>query len=191
LSDYLLTTPAGVKRFRDMGDGTVAEAVSIAAQIIGDAISVGGNGITIAPTITVQAAAYATGNCIGGKITLPNFLRVAGQTSMIGSATLRTVFANAVEVDALIFRADPTASTFTDKAAAILAAADVSKLVRVIQFNSWLSPVGNPSISQIDNINRLVSLASGVDAYMALVAKGSITFAATTDLSFSIENHRN
>ena len=152
---------------------------------------VSGNGIDIAPAVTVQAAAYAAGNCIGGLLTLPNLLRVAGSTAMLGSAMLKCKIANTVEIDALIFRASPTASTFTDKVAAVLAAADVGKVVRVIQFNSWVSPIGTPSFSQVDAINRLISLSSGVDGQAALIAKGVITFSSTSDLMFALNAHRN
>jgi hypothetical protein len=145
-------------------------------------------GIDLVPTLAVQAAAYSSGHCIGGLLTLSGLAAVAdrGASLMLTSAMLKCKVANVVEIDALIFRSQPSGfSTFIDRNAAVLDPSDMIKVGRVIQFNSWISPVGNCSFSQVDLINRLMSLPSGqVDAYVALIAKGAITFTGTADLSF-------
>lgn len=144
----------------------------------------------VAPTITVQAAAYASGDVIGGLI------EVVGAGGTIGDAiTLQdVVLAARTEitgaVDLVIFDREPTGSTFTENAAYSLAAADAVKVRKVIVLTSW-SDHGTPNTLQTDNLTIPMVLDTNETSFWAvIVARAAITFAGTGDLTAVFHGYR-
>jgi hypothetical protein len=143
-------------------------------------------GITVevqaAPAVT--AAAYSSGQCIGGLITLNGALRADGP----GSGLLQSVAAifnsaQSAEVDVVLFSANPSASTFNDHATASLAAADAAKVIFAGAMTLPIS-IGTPVLYQALNIAKdIVAAAGATMLYAALIARGALTPTATTDLT--------
>jgi hypothetical protein len=161
-----------------LGDGTqYALATSPAGSAVG---TVGGTTVQLAPAVTVTAAAYSAGHCVGGKLTLSNALRTAGKGAILQSLFLRDTSNQKAALELLIFNADPSASTLTDHATAVIHANDVDKIIRRISIAaSDYVTIDSKAFVDLAPGGRVLSAASGVDLYAALIAVGTPTYAAT------------
>lgn len=142
-------------------------------------------GTVITPTITVSASPdYTSGDSLGGKITLPNAVRVTGGLSKLQTITI-TDRANQKPAGTLLFfNADPAAATITDNAAFALST-DVLKVVAS-------HPIVAADFVTIDsvaflcygNINKEMQ-AVGTSLYAAFVITTASNLAATTDIQIA------
>jgi hypothetical protein len=144
--------------------------------------------VTAAPTVTA-ASAYASGNAVGGLITLAAINRQSGASIYVQSVTVASKSAQTAQFDLVFFNANPTASTCTDKTAFSVAAADASKLAGVAHVSDWTaSAVGSVGQMQQPPIGVPVPVTT---LYACLVTRGTPTFTATTDVSvtvFAVQN---
>ena len=140
----------------------------------------------IAPSVTVDTSAYTAGDCIGGKLTLTDAMRVNGGTGILQSLFLLDRSGTqkpALEI--LIFNADPSSSTLTDQAAVSIHANDVGKIIRrmPIAAGDWGLVAGIYMADLSPGSRMLQSAAGSKNLYAAIVATGTPTFTATTNLS--------
>ena len=144
---------------------------------------VGGKTVVSSATLAVTASsAYASGNVIGGKMTFAGFGRVAGGTGLIQMASIHSKSAQTFACDLVLFHTDPTASTFTDKSALAVNAADFDKVLGVVHISDWTS-LGTPSFAEATQLAMAYKVASGqTDIYGVLVARSTPTFGSTSDL---------
>src|SRR5690349_8581215 len=89
----------------------------------------GGYTATIQVVPTVQAAAYSSGNVIGGLLTFAGAARVAAGSGIIQTAMVSFTSGVQPSLDFVFFNASPTGSTITDKTAIAVANADVGKII--------------------------------------------------------------
>lgn len=147
---------------------------------------VAGSSVTVAPTITVNTAVYVIGDSIGGKISLPNAVRVSGGASILYSLLLRDVSNQKPTGTLLFFDSDPSAATTTDHAA-FLFSTDIAKLVGVVPVASgdWVT-INSMGLCPLSNLGRkMKSVATGL--WVVFVAAGTPDFVASTDLSAKFE----
>jgi hypothetical protein len=151
---------------------------------------VGTNEIAIEVTLTVTAASYSAGNCVGGLITIPNAVRIAGESGMLQSVTVNSKSNQTSQFDAVMFNSNPTTSTITDKTNIAVSAADYNKSFGAAHVTDWTN-LGTPSLGQAQNLAMPYVPPSGTTIYAALVARGTPTFASTTDISVTFRMLRN
>lgn len=148
---------------------------------------VGGRTATQTVALTVTAgSAYASGQVIGGKTQFNAMSRVANLTGMLQWASIHAKSAQSSAIDLLIFHADPTASTFTDKQALALNVADFDKLAGIVRITDWTT-LGTPSYGQAGSIG-MPYRATGTSLWVVPVARATPTFASISDLSVSIKS---
>lgn len=142
-----------------------------------------------APTVTAGTA-YASGNVLGSLQNVTGTIR--NNTALSGSiqnvqVMVNTGGANVTSVDLVLFKANPSASTFTDRAALAINAADLSKVAHVIHLTDKTA-IGSGAIFQSADLDRVYKVASGVTQLWAvLVVTGTPTFTATTDVSWAMQ----
>jgi hypothetical protein len=138
---------------------------------------VGPPGFNVASTPTIQNAAYAANNNVGGLLTI-----AAGSlASVLNNVTLSSKSGSVIAKALWLFHTNPSASTFTDKGTFSIAAADVSKIMcQPLQ----LTPQGSngPSTTSVTIANLGLGLLSGGTFYAALAETAADTPASTTDL---------
>lgn len=148
----------------------------------GTPLVIGGTPFMVPGSPTVSSSpAYTSGDCMGGLITLAAVARISGGGGLLSTIYLNCKSLQTLAIDAIFFNANPSASTFTDNAAVAIAAADFDKIVAVAHITDWTA-LGTPSFAQA-TVNKVFKLASGTTAYLALVARGAITLASTSDLT--------
>lgn len=148
---------------------------------------VGGYDKFVSVTPTVQNAAYSTSNAIGGMQSV-SFMRGNGGSGIANNISLWSKGGATTPITLYIFQSNPTGTTCNDKAAFVLGAADISKLIAV------RPPVLTPSASvgttaTVDSVQVPVSTQnneSTTTLYVCPVVGGSgFTPASTSDLVFS------
>ena len=140
-------------------------------------------------SLTVQAAVYAAADVVGGKLTLTNAVRSRsfGIGGVIESVVLRDLAAQTGDYDLVIFNADPSATTFTENGPIDVADADLGKVVGVVKLvaSTHRTAFADSCVYSVGGLN--LSLAgAGSNLYAVLVARGTPTFAATTDVSLEL-----
>ncbi|TPQ49933.1 hypothetical protein C2U72_15930, partial [Prosthecomicrobium hirschii] len=85
-------------------------------------------------------------------------------------------------LDAILFRADPAASTVTDNAAAVVAAADLDKVIGVVSLTR-ITNLGGGTLYEANQLARSIKLAGGQDIWLALVWRGAPTLGSVADLA--------
>lgn len=109
-----------------------------------------------APIIpTIQAAAYAIGNNIGGLQTVPIFTSTSIKTGKLTNIALTMLGTNEPALTLYIFSKNPTLSTFTDKGAFSIHNTDAQFLKKVIT----LTPFLLPGITNAKSVYAEMSLA--------------------------------
>jgi hypothetical protein len=160
----------------------VNAALPAGANIVGSVL-----GRTSAPSVTpavTASSAYTAGNVVGGLLTFTN----AVDAALSGILQRVTVDCKSVQTAGFklyVFAANPSSSTFTDKTAPSIAAADVGKLVDVIALAAPDSGLGTHTLYVADGLaDALVLVASSL--FAVLVTTGTPTFGSTSDISVSL-----
>lgn len=138
--------------------------------------------------VTVEAAAYATGDLIGGKLSLalPDWFATGAAGFLIQSVSVVDQAKQSVALDIVFFNADPSGTTFTENAALDIADADMAKIAGYAQVLSYAAFNDN-SFGQAQNLAiPVATVEDGQTLYAAIVSRGAPTFAATTDVKLRV-----
>lgn len=145
---------------------------------------VGGKTLFPRPTVTVDTAAYAAGDTIGGIITVTNAVRVSGGTGTINQIVLTDLANQKPALEIRFFESSPAAGTYTDNNATVLHATDQAvALGRITVLTSdWLT-TGSIATCTLKNVGLGIKAASGTSVYMVITAGGTSApdYVASTD----------
>ena len=135
--------------------------------------STGGTSIVLLRgSISGQALGYTVGSSIGGLITLSGL--EAGKSYVFQNFLLivsATAYTTAGQIQYVVFDANPTASTFTDNTAQVIAPADNSKIVWLSANTAGTPYVGTgPVIYRSTGSNMGFKADAGGNAYLAIVS---------------------
>lgn len=136
--------------------------------------------VCVSPAVT--ASAYAAGNVVGGKLTLANAFGAVG-SGVLQSIRITFKDVQTAEFDAYEFASNPTGSTWTDKTAPAIVAADVLLAKPPIKLTNNASGLGTHTVYGADAIGRSVATGATSD-YFVLITTGTPTFASTSDVQF-------
>ncbi len=160
------------------GAVTISAALPAGTNAIGQ---VGGKMAVIKDTSVVTAAsAYSAGNAVGAKRTFANALTAVG-TGVLESITLLDRANQSAAMTVIIFDADPSAATITDKSAFVYSTDDLKVLGQINISASDYTTLNSKAVATIRGIGLSLKSA-GTSIYVALVTSGTPTFAATTDV---------
>lgn len=143
---------------------------------------VAGTASVVIPTITVDTAAYAAGDTVGGKITLANAVRISGGSSLLYSIHIFDRSNQKPTGNILIFNANPTAATTTDNAAFVYSTDDFKQITRIPVVAADYATVNSKASAGLVNIGRMVKATTGTSLYAVFVTDGAPDFVAGTDL---------
>jgi hypothetical protein len=138
--------------------------------------------------LTVQAAAYAANDLVGGKLTFTSAVRVSGGSGIIRGIVIGDQAANSAAnsvYDLIFFDSDPSGTTFTENAALDVADADLNKIIAVERFDGV---AGSTLFTNADNqvvylpTEIPIQTSGSTSLFGALIARGAPTYAATTDV---------
>jgi hypothetical protein len=152
--------------------------------------SVGGKCEQWTVTPTLVAAAYATGETLGtdNPCKLVNAVRFKGGSGIIQSITLADKAKQSVGIDLVFFKADPSATTFTDNSALTVADADLLNIVGVVSLTAAdYYAFADNSVAFKGGLGIAFNAGSADSAlWVAFVSRGAYTAAAVADLQATI-----
>lgn len=144
-------------------------------------VRVGGNTPLITPAITVDTNVYASGDCLGGKITLPNAVGAAG-TGIWQSLMILDRSNQKPTGVIFIFDSDPTVATLTDNSPISLSTDDLKvRAVLPVSASDYVT-VSTKAYANIRGIGAVVKAASGTSLYAAFALTSAPDFVLGTDL---------
>jgi hypothetical protein len=137
--------------------------------------------VTVTPAVTSNGA-YAAGNEIGGVLTFA--IGGAGSgTLMSMRVTSRSVLATALK--AYIFSANPSNTTWTDKTAPAINAADIASLLAVIPLNAPDNGLGTHTLWELSGIAAQF-IAANLYAVLVTVSAATLTSGTTSDITVQL-----
>jgi hypothetical protein len=139
---------------------------------------------SVAMAVTASSA-YTSGNIVGGKLKLFRALHEP-RTGVVQSVRLTSKSAQTAEFDVTLFAGNPSNSTWTDKSAPAINAADVALAMAPIKLTIPYSGLGTHTVYGQDAIGRAVRIQDGEDLYAVITVVGTPTFTATTDLQLCV-----
>lgn len=138
----------------------------------------------------IVPAAYATGDVIGGLITLPSFFIENRGQSLIKSLFVTDAANQKASIDLYLFNAIPVTSIGADNAAFALANADLPKLVgrlSILTADYVTAKAATNAEACYKNLDLLVEGAQGSQTiYIAAISRGTPTYAGAADLTFKL-----
>lgn len=132
--------------------------------------------MNVAITPTIQNAAYASGNCMGGFQLVP----LGASTSVLSSISVASQGGLATAKQIYVFNANPTSSTCADKGTFTIATADLAKLLYTVSITPSVPTGTTKTFGQAANL--ALGVPFGGSLYVAVVETASETPASTTDL---------
>lgn len=137
-------------------------------------------------TPTVSTSIYASGDNVGGKVTLTEVARAAMGSGLIQSVVITSKSLQTATFDVIFFNSDPSGSTFTDNVAQAIVDADLSKVIGVAQC-ATVVPLAAESIHQASGLALPFALSGGATTiYAAIVVRGTPTLGSTSDIYLSV-----
>lgn len=133
---------------------------------------------------TVDTAIYASGELLGGKLTISNAAKSGVHSGVIGTVIISDLDSDSADIDVVYFKSNPTGTTFTDQAAFDVADADLTKIICVVPVTDYFVFNDN-SIGIAQNANCPFDLGDETTMYAALVSRGTPDYAAATDLTLT------
>lgn len=148
---------------------------------------------------TDAGSAYADGDLIGGKLTIPvdRFTNQdaakfgtpanAVRTGLVQSVSVIDQARQAAAVNLYLFDKDPSATTFTANAPLNIASADMLNCIGNVQIGTGdYKSVASGSVATERNAGLVFRVQSGDNLYGALVSGGTPTYAGSSDLGLRI-----
>lgn len=136
---------------------------------------------TTQPSVTAGSA-YASGNVVGSLLTFTACARLGVGSGLLQSLIMTTQSAQTGQFDVLLFRDNPSASTFTDKTALSVNTADLDKLFGFVTLTAPES-LGTPSMYQAQQLAMPFQCASGTTLYAVIVTRATPTFSSTSGVN--------
>ena len=132
-------------------------------------------------TPTISLTLYATGDNIGGLISLDEAVKHPGHGGSIRSISLIDKLAIDAAIDVLLFDKNPSNSTFTDNAAAVVADADVVNLVAVFPLTTYVTLAGN-SVASLNTLDVPFIVFGAQTLFAAMIIRAGATYTTTDAL---------
>ena len=150
-------------------------------------------GITAQDSLTppVQAAAYATGDLIGGKMEFTTAARRPGLSGIIHSIVLASDNAFTSDVDIVFFDTDPTNTTFSENNAIAVDIADVTTVIGVVNLVAADvgTDLGTPDVLFKSNLGLAFNIPDANDTrsiFAAAIMRGAHTPGSTAALTWRL-----
>jgi len=139
--------------------------------------------IMVTPTVTASSA-YTAGYEVGGLMTFSNVFGSA-DSGILQSIRVKCKSVQTTGLKLYLFTTNPTNSTWTDKAAPAINAADIAGLTGPFALSSPDSGLGTETTWELDGIGAAY-VSDNTNLYGVLVCTGTPTFTSTSDVSVSL-----
>lgn len=140
----------------------------------------------VAVTPTVTASAYTAGNGLGGIMTFASIVPSVGTNGILQSIAAKFKASAVVgTLEVVIFKANPSNGTYTDKTAPTWNAADAANLLGIYSLATPNSKLGTMTVYNLDGIGAAFVSAS-TSLFAVVIVDGTPTPASTSDFTLEL-----
>jgi hypothetical protein len=143
--------------------------------------------VSVTPTVSASPD-YSDQDVIGGAMEVANAVRVTGGKAILDFLSLSSKVDIGCSVHVILFKANPSNSTFTDNAALSVNSADYDKLLDVVKLPvGEIVDLGTPNVVSARNLGIVVDLTDPATSLYAVAYAnaGTINLASTSDFTFN------
>ncbi len=127
--------------------------------------------------IGTTATTYASGDLIGGKLTLTDACLEVGSEATLVSVTIGDLDKQNQPLDVVIFNSDPSGTTFTDDSALDVADADLPKICGSVSVVATdYADFADSSVATKTTIGLICEAVGSDDLYACIVSRGTGTY---------------
>jgi hypothetical protein len=127
--------------------------------------------------IGTTATTYASGDLIGGKLTLTDACLEVGSEATLVSVTIGDLDKQNQPLDVIIFNSDPSGTTFTNDSALDVADADLPKICGSVSVVAGdYADFADSSVATKTNIGLVCEAVGSDDLYACIVSRGTGTY---------------
>lgn len=146
----------------------------------------------LSATPTLDTAAYATGDCMGTKMTFLSAARPAFQSGRVVAVSIVDLGGQSAALDVVLFSDNPTGTTFTDNNAIAIADADFSKIITTITFaaSDYKVLASSKSFGRVILAAPVPFVLAGTTMYAILVSRGSPDYVTAADVVVKLHLER-
>ncbi len=143
--------------------------------------------VSATPTISA-ASIYASGDAVGGLMTFSNALIPYSKSGLLQSIVISDLAKQSGALSLILFKANPSATTFTDNAALDIDDSDIAKVIGAIPIAAAdYVALNDSAFATVRNVGLGLSVDSEVSTlYGALITTGTPTYAAVSDLTVNL-----
>ncbi len=144
---------------------------------------IGAKTAVVIPTITTSAGAYASGDCVGGLLTLEGAVSGKNNTATLKSIHVKDSAAQAANLTILLFSAEPTGLTTTDNSAFAYGSGNgfTNEVAKINVAAADYQTIDSKSVACIDTLAKVVQGLSGQNIYAAIITTSTPTYGAGGD----------
>lgn len=148
---------------------------------------VGGNTAIISPSLTITAGAYSANDVVGGEITLTNAARVSGGSGVITDIVVLDDDNEKAALTIVLYDSDPAANT-ADNGAFAWGSGDLARCIgKVNVAGADYETMGGNAVAHKTGLGIGFKASGSANLYMYLIATGTPTYAATSDLQVKVK----
>lgn len=139
--------------------------------------------ITVTPTVDTGTP-YTAGDALAAAFEVPAAVRSDVWTANLHSLVVSDVEGLTTELTVVVFSEQPTASTFTANASAVIATADVAKILAVVDITPGDNIAGKDH-TVVSNIGTAIETSSGsTSVWVGVILKSTPNFSNASALTF-------
>lgn len=129
--------------------------------------------------VGVDGNIYASGDLMGGKLTLSNAIRVAAGSGILQDIVVQDLTNQKAALDVVLFDSDPSTTTFTNNAALDVSDADLVRIIGHVSIlaSDYISFADN-AVATKSGLAMPVDVAAGRNLYACVVCRGTPTYTA-------------
>lgn len=147
--------------------------------------------IWVEKDVTCQAAAYASGDVVGGLLEIRVSGPMQGVGALLAAVILTDLAKQSIAIDLILFGENPSGSTFTENGAITIADADLPKYIGTVHVTDYTAFADNSAATATpntpgSNLPISVVLPPSGSLYGVLVVRGAPTYASTSDLKLRL-----
>ena len=144
--------------------------------------------LTLSATLTTtNGTAYAAGDTIGSLVTFTESQLYGNTMKRLKSVIITDASKQSSAIDIVLFGANPTGSTFTNDAAAVIPVADLTKIIGVAKVPSANYSAYSASSAALVEVDIPIFVVNSTyNLYMAVICQGTPTYTSTSAISLTL-----
>lgn len=144
---------------------------------------IGGKSALITPTITTSAAAYSSGDCVGGFLQIKNSVTSNNGTAILKSILIKDSANQKSPLTILLFNSLPTGATTIDNSAFAYGSSSFPlEIAKINVLSTDYETIDSKATADIDTLGKVLQSYLGEDLYVIVITTGTPTYGSGSNI---------